>query len=118
MTKKHERSLLLACMLFVFVCLLLSGGWRLVESRQEDTQIPERSYASIRAAFSPTHARAQESASMARRESAAQRLHSVPAQDHQALNHHVPSDSNGNVLAGGSYMRAVYQAFVLDDGFV
>ena len=27
-------------------------------------------------------------------------------------------DSNGNVLVGCSYMRAVYQAFALGDGFV
>jgi hypothetical protein len=45
-------------------------------------------------------------------------MHSMPAQEDQALKRLVLSDSNGNVLAGDTYMRAVYQAFALDDGFV
>ena len=118
MARKSARSALLFGMLFAFACLLLSGGWRLVGTQQEDDLMPARPYASIRAAISAVQTCAQHSASAVRRESAVQRMHSAPAPDHQVLTCCVPSDSNGNVLAGGTYMRAVYQAFVLDDGFV
>ena len=118
MARKSARSMLLFCMLFAFACLLLGGGWRLVGTAQEDDLIPARPYASIRASFSPAQARENERASVVKGESTVQRMHRMPAQDHQALNHLVPSDSNGNVLAAGTYMRAVYQAFALDDGFV
>ncbi|MBR5301796.1 MAG: hypothetical protein IKU38_03080 [Clostridia bacterium] len=118
MTRKSGRSVLLFCMLFAFACLLLSGGWRLVGSAHADDPIPVRPYASIRAAFSTAQERTQESVAAVRRVSCAQRMHSMPAGEHQALKRLVLSDSNGNVLAGDTYMRAVYQAFALDDGFV
>ena len=118
MAKKSERSLLLFVMLFAFACLLLSGGWRLVAVGQPDDPIPVRPYTAIRAAISHAHPGVQESVSLARRAAHEQRMPSVPVQDHQVLNCSVPSDANGNVLAAGTYMRAVYQAFVLDDGFV
>lgn len=118
MAKKGERSLLLLCMLFAFACLLLSGGWRLVGSAQEDDLIPVRTYASIRTVLTNAGMRAEESASPVRRTPAAARMHVLPAQDHQALKNSVLSDANGNVLLGRTYMRAVYQAFALDDGFV
>lgn len=118
MARKSERTILLFCMLFAFACLLLGGGWRLVGTQQEDDLIPARPYASIRAAFSAAQTGSQQSAAAVRRESAVQRMHSAIAPGHQVLTHPVQSDSNGNVLVGLSYMRAVYQAFVLDDGFV
>ena len=118
MARKSEQTILLFCMLFAFACLLLGGGWRLVGGEQADDPIPVRQYASIRAAFSPVNAKTEESAFAVRRENAAQRMRSVPAVVSQVLTHPVQSDSNGNVLSGGTYMRAVYQAFVLDDGFV
>lgn len=118
MARKSERTILLFCMLFAFACLLLGGGWRLVGTQQEDDLIPARPYASIRAAYSAAQTGAQQSAAAVRRESAVQRMHSAIAPGHQVLTHPVQSDSNGNVLVGLSYMRAVYQAFVLDDGFV
>ena len=118
MARKSERPMLLFVMLFAFVCLLLGGGWRLVGHQQEDDLIPVRPYAAIRTALSSVEANVQESVSMVRRAAHETRMRSVPAQDHQVLTHHVLSDANGNVLAAGTYMRAVYQAFALDDGFV
>lgn len=118
LAKKGERSLLLLCMFFAFACLLLSGGWRLVGSAQEDDLIPVRAYASIRTVLTNACMRAEESMSPVRRVLTTTRLHAVPAQDHQALKSSVMSDANGNVLLGRTYMRAVYQAFTLDDGFV
>jgi len=118
MARKSERRMLLFVMLFAFACLLLGGGWRLVGHQQEDDLIPVRSHTAIRTALSSEQTSVQESLSVARRAAHEQRMRSVPAADHQALKRSVPSDANGNVLAAGTYMRAVYQAFVLDDGFV
>lgn len=118
MTRKSERSVLLFCMLFAFACLLLGGGWRLVGCQQEDDLIPVRPYAAIRTALSSGQTNTQESLSVARRTAYEQRMRSMPAADHQALKRSVLSDANGNVIAAGTYMHAVYQAFVLDDGFV
>lgn len=118
MARKIERPMLLFVMLFAFACLLLGGGWRLVGHQQEDYLIPVRPYTAIRSALSNAQTTVQESLSVARRAVHEQRLRSAPAADRQVLKCTVPSDANGNVLAAGTYMRAVYQAFVLDDGFV
>ena len=117
MAKKGERSLLLLCMVFVFACLLLSGGWRLVGRGQEDTLIPERPYASIRAALSSIPAQTAETVSPMRRAAVQQRVHTAPAPDRQALKSLVQSDANGNVLGQRSYMHEVYHVFSLGDGF-
>jgi len=118
MTKKSERSMLLACMLFVFVCLLLSGGWRLVGSQEEDNLIRPRTAVSVRAVLTSASRQQNPVGSVMRKGMDARRMHALSVPDHQELNHSVQSDANGNVLAGGTYMRAVYQAFALDDGFV
>lgn len=118
MARKSEQTVLLFCMLFAFACLLFGGGWRLVGSEQAEDAIPVRSCASIRTVLSPINVKAEERASAMRSESAMQRLRRTPAVFNQVLRHQVQSDSNGNVLTGGTYMRAVYQVFALDDGFV
>ena len=118
MTRKGERKLLFVCMVFVFACLIFSGGWRLVAGYGEDDLIPVRVDASIRAMISAAPVRLFQPALFVRRDSGMQRMHAQPVPVNQVLNHSVSSDSNGNVLAAGTYMRAVYQAFVLDDGFV
>lgn len=117
MTGKSGRSILLLSMVFAFICLLLGGGWRLVGG-QKDDPVPVRPYASIRAALSSAEAAPVHSASLMRRASGMARMHVSPAQEYQNLKRLVLSDANGNVLAAGTYMRAVYQAFTLDDGFV
>ena len=118
MARKSERKLLLACMLFVFACVILSGGWRLVAGYGEDQSMPVRPYAQIRAVLSAAPVQPSQTVSPVRREAGTQRMHIAPAPENRSLNHSVASDSNGNVLAAGTYMRAVYQAFALDDGFV
>ncbi|MBR5302839.1 MAG: hypothetical protein IKU38_08395 [Clostridia bacterium] len=118
MGRKSERKLLLACMLFVFACVILSGGWRLVAANAQEAPLPVRSYAQIRAVLSAAPAQPSQTVSPVRRDAGMQRMHIAPAPENRTLNLSVASDSNGNVLAGGTYMRAVYQAFTLDDGFV
>jgi len=118
MARKNERSILLFCMLFVFACLLLGGGWRLIGGEPSDDSIPVRPYTAIRAALSQAPAGVQEGISQMRRVVCMQRMHGSPAKGIQVLSRAVTSDANGNVLAAGTYMRAVYQAFALDDGFV
>ena len=118
MTRKCERKLLLACMLFAFACLILSGGWRLVASQGEDDWTPVRPYAQIRAVISAAPAQMSQTISSVCRDAGVLRMHVASVPENRSLNHSVPSDSNGNVLAAGTYMRAVYQAFALDDGFV
>ncbi len=117
MTKKGERSLLLWCMLFAFACLLLSGGGRLIAS-EDDPLIPTRPAASIRAVLCNPPVQLRQAGTVALKSVAQKRLHATPAPDHREADRSVPSDANGNVLLGRTYIRAVYQAFTLDDGFV
>ena len=118
MTRKCERKLLLACMLFAFACLILSGGWRLVAGQGGDDWAPVRPYAQIRAVLSAAPVQPSQTVSPVRREAGVLRMHAASAPESRTLIHGAESDSNGNVLAAGTYMRAVYQAFALDDGFV
>ena len=118
MTRKSEQKLLLACMLFVFACVILSGGWRLVGGQPQADLIPARNYVQIRAVLSPAPAQPSQSVSLVRRENGMQRMPVAPTPVNRTLYHSIASDSNGNVIAAGTYMRAVYQAFTLDDGFV
>ncbi|MBQ7885350.1 MAG: hypothetical protein IJ313_00490 [Clostridia bacterium] len=118
MTKKSERSLLLLCMVFAFCCLLLHGGGRLIGGEEEASMLPVRMMASVRAELSAAAMQRAQTVSPMRSGLNMQRMHAAPAPDHQHLTHTVSSDANGNVLLGRTYMRAVYQAFALDDGFV
>lgn len=117
MAKKSERSLLLWCMLFAFACLLLSGGGRLIASEDEPL-IPARPAASIRAVLCNAPASLRQTGTVVLKSAALKRLQAEPAPDHREADHSVISDANGNVLLGRTYIRAVYQAFTLDDGFV
>ena len=117
MAKKSERSLLLWCMVFAFACLLLHGGGRLIAG-SEDPVIPLREAASIRAVLCDAPQQRPQTGAVTNKSALNRRMHAAPVQDHQAADHSVISDANGNVLAALTYMRAVYQAFALDDGFV
>lgn len=117
MAKKSERKLLLFVMLFAFACLLLHGGGRLIAS-EEAPLIPARPVSAIRAAICDAQVQRPQTGAVALKSAAARRMHAAPAPQIQASDHSVPSDANGNVIASKTYMRAVYQAFTLDDGFV
>ena len=72
MAKKSGRTLVLACVLFVFVCLLLSGGWRLIGSSAQEENTPVRPAASIRAVLSSPAAYRMETGIAQRRDQSAQ----------------------------------------------
>lgn len=118
MEKRSGRMLMLLSMVFVFCCLLLSGGSNLIAGSDEENAIPIRSVSAIRAVLSSASAPRMESSCAPRSGETINRLHAASAPDRQVLTHRVQSDANGNVIASSSYMRAVYQVFVLDDGFV
>lgn len=117
MTKKGERSLLLFVMLFAFVCLLLQGGGRLIAGEDEN-QIPLRQISSIRAALCNAPQHRPHAGDPVIKSVVHRRMPIATVLDRQASGRCVPSDANGNVLLARTYMRAVYQAFTLDDGFV
>ncbi len=118
MEKRSGRTLMLLSMVFVFFCLLLNGGSNLIAGPHEENAMPERPFPAIGAVLSSAPAPRMESGCVSQGSQAHERLRAAPAPAHQVLTRPVQSDANGNVLASGTYMRAVYQAFVLDDGFV
>lgn len=118
MKKTRAKDLFFAAAVFVFVCLLLSGGSRLIASPEKPMQPIATSPSWMRASFTcPPEGggsnikedRAQEN----------RQYSPVPVNDGgKPLAFSLPlTDSNGNVLRRVSYMRAVYQAFALGDGF-
>lgn len=117
MAKKSERTLLLWCMIFAFACLLLHGGGRLIAGGEEPL-IPERPVSAVRALLCNAPQPRPQTGAVTLKSAAARRVHTESAPDHRASDHSVPSDANGNVIASRTYMRAVYQSFTLDDGFV
>lgn len=118
MAKKSERSLLLVCMLFVFVCLLLSGGSRLIGSEIQEKPMQLRPPESICAELSRVIAQRIESSLVIRREHSAPYIQVTPERQDRMLSHRALSDANGNILGSRTYMRSVYQSFALGDGFV
>ena len=116
MASRGIYALLMAVCVTAFACLLLSGAPRLVASGEEAGSAPALS---VRAALtaparqddSDIAAAAQSSARRGERifETASLIAPAVPA---------LRCDANGNVLARESYLRTVYRAFSLGDGFV
>lgn len=118
MRKRNERSLVLFALIFVFACLLLTGGSRLIGHEGEDTSPPVRSVSAISAAISAMPASASEAGHAPVRGMDRQSTVRICAEDGVSLRTITISDANGNVLSSGTYMHAVYQAFSLGDGFV
>lgn len=116
MLKKSERSLWLLLVLIAFSCLLVSGGSRLIGHNGEIEET--RNVQVMRAAINSAPGSYTESGLPERNHhdhAAAQTVFESGSSRPDTL---VCSDANGNVLVGGSYMHAVYQAFALGDGFV
>lgn len=117
MQKRSGRALFLLLCLFAFSCVLLSGAGRLIGSK---TSQPDRSRAiaavgaTLRCAPAPQteepEAPGQAQRSGSRRETACLPAGLSPARA-------VCCDANGNILSGQSYLRTVYRAFALSDGF-
>ncbi|MBQ4264679.1 MAG: hypothetical protein IJB85_04125 [Clostridia bacterium] len=118
MEKKAERSIVLLAVLFVFACLLLSGGWRLIGTSCEASPDSVRQQMPVRAAITSMPAPCSELGAAPTRGQIALRFVAAPASENLNLSLCVLCDANGNVLAGKTYLHTVYQAFTLGDGFV
>lgn len=118
MTRRSEHSLVLLLVCFAFMCLLLGGGSRLIAVQGGEASVPERTDSLICAAFVSAPAPRAETGTPHQREQLVQRRESVPVTENPVLNVLTECDANGNVLKSRPYLREVYQAFVLGDGFV
>lgn len=118
MARRSGRSLVLLLAVFVFACLLLSGGSRLIGAQGEEESMPEQENVLVRAALVSAPAPKAETGSTHQREQSVQRRVQTPAPERRLLNLLAECDANGNVLKERTYLRAVYQAFALGDAFV
>lgn len=117
MRKRSERSLVLLSVMFVFACLLIAGGSRLVGHEEQEAPLSAAAGTLVRAALCSAPSEQQETCGTVRQEQG-NRRHEVPSvvdnPPPQAL---ALCDANGNVLREQTYLHAVYQAFALGDGF-
>lgn len=118
MARKSERSLVFLLLGFAFVCLLLSGGSRLIGAQGEEEPAPVQAASLVRAAFVSAPAPRAETGAAQMREHSVQRHAQTPAPEPPVLSGLAACDANGNVLGSQPYLRTVYQSFVLGDGFV
>ena len=118
MKRRSEQSLVLFMVCFAFLCLLLSGGERLIGMQGEKNAAPERPAALMCRAFVAVPTQRAETGAAQLRTGCAQRCDRAPAPENTILSPRAACDANGNVLGAKTYLHAVYQAFVLDDGFV
>ena len=117
MRKRSERSIVFFAAIFVFVCLLFSGGSRLV-GHEGGSPVPVQAAPLEGVLLCAAPAPLGETGHVSVRPDAPQRV--VRTQELGGLLRpvRVCSDANGNVLHACSYMKSVHQAFSLGDGFV
>jgi len=118
MTKRSERSLVLFAVIFVFACLLLSGGSRLIGHEGEAIPVQMGDVSGGSSAFSAAPAPLCETGLESGSQAETIRDARAETPRHAAPAARVACDANGNVLGSRSYLHAVYQAFTLGDGFV
>ena len=119
MKRENGLALLLSAFAIAFVCVLLSGAGRLV-AREEGRQEAVRPVA-VQACLTASSGESREAGRRQAEDSGDVRrgplasLQAAPMR--RAPVNAARSDANGNVLRGASYLRTVYQAFALGDGF-
>lgn len=106
--------------LFVFACLLLAGSQRLIALSDTPKEIPDLSGREAWFCAAPTAAQEQlpdgQKGSRVDGEKSIAVASGQWKQQVEAIS--TRCDANGNILPGnGRYMKAVYQAFPLGDGF-
>ena len=108
--------LFLSLCAFALLCVLLSGLPRLIgEEPQGASAAPEPKQACLTASASADElCGAPRAEAFLRSREQAMRVARLCAPPVPELRR----DANGNVLAGASYLRTVYRAFSLGDGFV
>ena len=116
MRKRGERYLVLLPLLIVFFCLLLSGGSRLIGREGEELTLTHPPL-TLRSALCSEPAQAEQTGFDSARDRADGMQIAVAPIIHDEPDTSVCSDANGNVLRQETYLRAVYQAFSLGDGF-
>jgi len=117
MRKRSERSIVFFAAIFVFVCLLFSGGSRLIGHEGEES-VPVQSVSAAAAQFCAMPAPDAPVGHAPVLCAALRKVLSETQQQAEQPRAFVCSDANGNVLGSASYLHAVYQAFSLGDGFV
>ncbi|MBP3427770.1 MAG: hypothetical protein J6M47_05870 [Clostridia bacterium] len=111
-------KLLLCTFLVCFACLLVTGADRLIEREEPSVMLAQNVPASAYTCRLQTQS--ELNGLLEAREYDAQRKDLPAHSGKSALRMETAGiccDSNGNILAACSYMRAVYQAFALGDGF-
>ena len=106
--------------LFAFACLLLAGSQRLIASSDEPRELSDLSGREAWFCAAPTAAQEQlpdgQNGSRVDGEKSIAVASGQWKQQVEAIS--TRCDANGNILPGnGRYMKAVYQAFPLGDGF-
>ena len=119
MTGSRGRSMLFAASLALFACLLLSGAQRLIGSQLQGGQSPAAAPAqAYLCSASPAYVLSTEDGSRDKAGEYRDSVDALPAGRPFAQPRGARADANGNVIASGiSYLRSVYQAFALGDGF-
>ena len=107
-------KLLLALFALAFACVLLSGAGRLLGAQPQPACESLPSLVSLTA---PVAREAVESVSAASQESLRRIPEGEAPQEQPACVPRALTDANGNVLRERSYLRTVYSAFALGDGF-
>ena len=105
---------------FVFACLLLSGAQRLIAADKTSVQTETLSCREAWLCSAPSSAQDQQTSRQRSDRAYGDSERVIHSQSEYSVYGRMQrrSDANGNVLSGrNSYLRAVYQAFPLGDGF-
>ena len=116
MRKRDERCFVLLPLLIVFCCLLLSGGSRLI-GREGEELAQSLPVSVLRGVLCSAPAQTEQTSCDPARDHTDKAQIMVASMIHDEPDISVCSDANGNVLRCQTYLRAVYQAFSLGDGF-
>lgn len=114
MNGKTGLRLLMALFSLTFICVLLSGAGRLLGG-QEPQQTGALPALSRLSAVAPREA--EQSAAPSAGETIRRTPMTGVLPQHAAWASRAQTDANGNVLRAESYLRTVYRAFALGDGF-
>ena len=109
-----------AVVLFVFVCLLLAGAGRLIASENDSQSLPDLSQREAWFCAAPNVVQEPLTGVQSEARPCGEQRPALSAErDGQSAEALLQRrDANGNILPGSeSYMKTVYRAFPLGDGF-
>ena len=120
MKRVSWRAYLGCLAFFVFACLFLSGAQRLIAADKTSVQTETLSCREAWLCSAPSSAQDQQTSRQRSDRAYGDSERVIHSQSEYSVYGRMQrrSDANGNVLSGrNSYLRAVYQAFPLGDGF-